>query len=229
MKKVPKLLLFLLIVVLILTGCNKKQKDDPKIDDPIIHPSYTLADSATPLPEGMPGLLDYLTIKEGYFKVYENDLVYLIITLGQESENNIALSLKDIIEENSGVKINLETKPPTEGQEGTSTLSPLIMVLIFEKDFSDLEIILNEDKSLKEIDIVYHFTHAIYEETDETGALILHLNQDEDSYFHVFELTPLQAEILPHLKLQKGTAINIFYVTEENQQPVIVELQIPGK
>ena len=228
MKKLPKLALLFLVLALVLTACNQKKEEEPDLLDPIEQPTYTLADSATSLPEGMPGLLDYLPTREGYFKVNEIDLVYLIISLGQEAEEGISLRLKDLIKENSVLKINLETELLSESGEGMTASFPQ-MVLVFEEDFEELEINLNEDESLDYLDLVYHFAQATYQEVDEAGDLILHLSHDEEGYFQVFELTPLQAEILPHLKLQEDASINIFFVTEESKQPIIVELQIPGK
>lgn len=220
----------LLLVIVLLAGCQ--QQTTPGTDEyPEVPPvKYTLLDETTAMEEGLPGLLDYVKDQPGYFVHTTEDNTYLIINMGEKPTGGFALTVDSVGLVGGVLGVKLIEKSPKPGEAVTEALTYPQVVLIVQEDFSSVKVESDKETKYEDLEIVLKTDSGRYQALSETFELQIKISGVPNEIpAKVFALTALQESIIPQMKLQKDAEILFYYVERTDQLPIIVELSVFGK
>lgn len=222
--------LILVLVILLLAGCQ--QKVAPPADEYPVVPTikYALLDEKTAMEDGVPGLLDYVKDQPGYLVHTTNKNTYVIINMGEKPTGGFSLAVDSVGLVGGVLGVSLLEKSPKPGDVVTQALTYPQVVLLVQEKFTSAMIKSDKGTKFEDLAIVLKTDSGRYQALSETFELQVKLSGTPNEIpAKLYALTALQKSIIPQMKLQKDAEIRFYYVERKDQLPIIVELFIFGK
>lgn len=228
MKKWFPLGFIFILTVAIVAGCGQQPQPVPTPERKEL--TYELMKSTTAMPEGLPGLLDFVKDQPGYLLQEIDGKEYLIINLGEKPTGGFGLEIASAEIIDGKTVITVKELSPKPGDSVTQVLT-YPQIVMMPTDLSEDLIIQNEKKEAYPVLAIDLKTDSgRFQSIEEDGIIQIKISGTPNELpAKSFALTPLQESIAAQMKLQKETEIRFHYVEPKEGSPIIVELSLIGK